>query len=80
MINIDPNDDLIVQNTLVSSFTPIQAFGVCFLKSSMDPIARISALFYHKIISINQAPTKSYWDSMLKEVTIEKQEHKKQLF
>ena len=61
-------------------FPSIQAFGVCFFKSSMDPIARVSALFYHKIISINQAPTKSYWDSMMKEVTIEKKEHQKQLF
>ena len=61
-------------------FPSIQAFGVCFFKSTMDPISKVSALFYHKIISINQVPTLSYWKSMMKEVTIEKKEHQKQLF
>ena len=41
----------IISETLLSP--SVQAIGICFFKSSMDPLANFSTLYYHKIVSIN---------------------------
>jgi hypothetical protein len=61
------------------TFPFIQAIGVCLFKSSYDPLSNVSALYYLRIISINQIPTKSYWDSMISEVTVELEKNRKLL-
>ena len=52
-------------------FPFIQALGICFFKSSTDPLSNISSLVFYKIVSSNQVPTDSYWCSMIKDITIE---------
>ena len=52
-LNVDVVDDRYVITAKSLLFPSIQAVGVCIFKSSQDPLAKVSALFYHKIVSIN---------------------------
>jgi hypothetical protein len=53
-------------------FVPsLQAIGIIIFKSSTDPLSNVSSVSYLKLVSINQVPTKSYWNSMIKQETVE---------
>ena len=53
MFNLWQKFDYDAQNTVIFLFPVLQAFGLCFFKSSQDPIAGISIMFYHQVVSIN---------------------------
>lgn len=58
-------------NTCFVIFPCIQVLGLCVFKPSNDPLSNVSALSYLKLVSMNQAPTKSYWDSMCHDEKLE---------
>ena len=68
-----------IATALLFLFPFIQAIGVVFFKSSLDPLSNISALDFMKLVSENQVPTDSYWDSMVKDITPDSEEDKNTL-
>lgn len=53
LYDITALDGLFLQVAIVIIFPFIQTIGIVILKSSTDPLSKISALYYLRIVSIN---------------------------
>ena len=53
MVKVAYADDVYINATGKNLFPFIQAIGICFFKSSTDPLCNVSALSYLKLVSIN---------------------------
>jgi hypothetical protein len=46
---------------------------------TLDPLSNVSSLSYLKIVSMNQNPTPSYWNAMIKDETLASADRKRQI-